>query len=57
MPFFISNTFISNPMLKLIKEHANAKQNPEAELLILDDYSRSSSTLSIEKNNGAYFKK
>ena len=44
-------------MLKLVKEHANAKQNPEAELLILDDYSRSPSTLSIEKNNGAYFKK
>ena len=57
MPFFISNTFISNPRLKLVKEHANAKQNSEAELLIFDDYSHSSSTLSTEKNNGAYFKK
>ena len=57
MSFFISNTFISNPRLKLVKEHANAKQNSEAEVLIFDDYSHFSSTLSTEKNNGAYFKK
>ena len=28
--FFISNTFISDPRLKLAKNQANAKQHPEA---------------------------
>ena len=32
--FFINNTFISNARLKLAKNQANAKQNPEAELLL-----------------------
>ena len=34
--FFISNTFISNARLKLAKNHANAKQHPEAELLLCE---------------------
>ena len=46
MPFFISNTFISNARLKLVKNQANAKQHPEAELLLFDSYSYSSSMLS-----------
>ena len=32
-PFFISNFFISNTMLKMAKNEAKAKQQPEAELL------------------------
>ena len=32
--FYISNTFISNAMLKFAKNQANAKQHPEAEHLI-----------------------
>ena len=53
---FISNTFISNTRLKLAKNQANAKQNPEAELLLFENYSHSSSTLS-SKNNRTYSKK
>ena len=34
--FFISNIFISNARLKLAKSQANAKQNPEAELLVFE---------------------
>ena len=30
--FFISNTFVSNNRLKLVKNQAKAKQQPEAEL-------------------------
>ena len=44
--FFVSNTFTSNARLKLAKNQANAKQNLEAELLTLEIYSHSSSTLS-----------
>ena len=33
---FISNTFISNVALKLAKNQANAKQHPEAELLLME---------------------
>ena len=54
--FFISSTFISNARLKLIKNQANAKQHLEAELLLFENYSHSSSTLS-SKNNRAYSKK
>ena len=43
--FFISNTFISNTRLKLAKNPADAKQNPEAELLVLENYSHSTFTL------------
>ena len=40
--FFISSTFIS-AKLKLTKNQANAKQHPEAELLLFENYSHSSS--------------
>ena len=40
--FFISNTFISNTMLKLAKNQAKFKQHPEPELLLTENYSFSS---------------
>ena len=54
--FFISKTFISNTTLRLVKNQANAKQDLEAELLLFENYSHSSYTLS-SKNNGTYSKK
>ena len=36
--FFVSNTFISNAMLKLAKNQVNARQHPEAELLLFENY-------------------
>ena len=48
--FFISNTFVSNTMLKLAKNQASAKQHPEAELLPRENYSHSSSMLSFKNN-------
>ena len=48
--FFISNTFISNARLKLAKDQANIKQHLKAELLLFENYSHSSSTLSFENN-------
>ena len=53
--FFIGNTFISNARLKLAKNQANAKQHPEAELLIIENYAHSSYT-SSSKNYGTYSK-
>ena len=53
--FFISNTFISNTRLKFAKSQAKAKQHPKAELLPLENYSHSSSSLSY-KNNRTYSK-
>ena len=53
---FISSTFISNARLKLAKNQAKAKQHPEAELLLFENYSLSSSTLSSKYNRG-YSKK
>ena len=44
--FFISNAFISNARLKLVKHQANAKQHSEAELQLFYNYSHSSTTLS-----------
>ena len=41
--------FISNARLKLAKNLANAKQDPEAELLLFENYSNSSFTLSSEQ--------
>ena len=41
--FFISNTFISNARLKLVKNQAKAKQHSAAELLPFENYSLSSS--------------
>ena len=54
--FFISNTFISNARLKLAKNQAKAKQHPEAELLLFQNYWLSSSTLSSQ-NSRRYSKK
>ena len=54
--FLISNTFISSVRLKLVKNQAYAKQHPEAELWLFENYSHSSSTLS-SKNNRTYCKK
>ena len=54
--FFVSNTFISSATLKLAKSQANIKQHHEAELLLFENYSHSSSTLS-SKNNRVYSKK
>ena len=53
---FKSSTDISNARLKLAKNHANAKENPEAELLLFENYSHSSSTLS-SNNNRTYSEK
>ena len=47
---FISNTLISNTRLKLAKNQANAKQHPEVELLLFENYSHSSSILSSKIN-------
>ena len=49
------STFISNARLKLVKNQANTKQHPEAELLLYENYSHSPSTLS-SKNNRRYSK-
>ena len=43
-------------MLKLAKNQANAKQQPETELLLFENYSHSLSTLS-SKTNKTYSKK
>ena len=40
---FITNTFTSNAKLKLAKNQAKAKQHPEIELLLLENYSLFSS--------------
>ena len=45
MFFFISSTFINNAKLKLAKNQAKAKQNPETELLLFENYSLLSSYL------------
>ena len=53
--FFIRNPFISNGKLKLAKNQANAKQHPEADLLLFENYSHSSFILS-SKNKSTYKK-
>ena len=53
--FFISNTFISNAWLKLGKHQAKAKQHPEAEQFLFENYCLSSPTLS-SKNDRRYSK-
>ena len=50
--FFISNSYVSNTRLKLAKNQANAKQHPETELLLFENYSHSSC-----KNNKTYSRK
>ena len=42
--------FISNTRLKLAKNQANAKQHRQAELLLFENYSHSSSPLSSKNN-------
>ena len=54
--FFKSNTFISNARLKLAKNQAKAKQHPEAELLLFENYLFSLSKLSY-KNKRRYSQK
>ena len=54
--FFMGKTFVSNARLKLAKNQANAKQHPQAELLLSENYSHSPSTLS-SKNIKIYSKK
>ena len=49
----MSNSFISNAKMKFAKNQAKPMQHPEAELLLLRNYSLSSSTLS-PKNNKRY---
>ena len=44
--FFVSNTFKSNARLKSAKNHAKVKQQSEAELWLIENYSLSSSALS-----------
>ena len=56
MAFLISNTFTSIVSLKLPKNQANAKQHPETELLVFENYSLSSFALS-SKSNRTYSKK
>ena len=48
--FFISTTFVGNRRPKLAKNQAKAKQHSEAELLLFENYSHSSSTLSSKTN-------
>ena len=50
---FISNIFINNARLKSAKNQAKAWQHPEAELLLFENYSHTSSSLSF-KNNRRY---
>ena len=54
--FLYKQHFYKNATLKLVKSQAKAKQHPESELLELENYLLSSSTLS-SKNNRRYFKK
>ena len=51
--FFISNALISNATKKLTKNQGKAKQHPEIELLLFENYSLFSPSLS-SKNNGRY---
>ena len=46
---FIRNTFINKARLKLAKNQTNAKQHPEAEIVLFKNYSYSSCTLSSKK--------
>ena len=48
--------FISNARVKVGKNQADVKQHPEADLLLFENYSRSSFTLP-SKNNRTYSKK
>ena len=52
----LQTVFINNTWLKLAKNQAKAKQHPEAELLLFENYSLASSMLS-SKTNMRYSKK
>ena len=54
--FTLYEFFISNARLKLEKNQVKAKQQPETELLLIENYSLSSSMLS-SKNNSRCSKK
>ena len=54
--FFYKQHFYNQHQWKLAKNQAKAKQHPEAELLLFENYSLSSSTLSF-KNKRRYSKK
>ena len=56
MLFFISNIFIGHASLKFAKNQSKSKQHPGPELLLFENYSLYSSTLSC-KNDRRYFKK
>ena len=43
---YYTRFFITNARLKLAKNQANAEQHPDAELLLFENYSLSSSTIS-----------
>ena len=51
--FFISNSFVSYVSPKLAKIQPNAKQHPEADSLLFENYLLATSTLS-SKNNRTY---
>ena len=56
MLFLMSNTFISNTRLKMEKNQANAKQHPQTEILLKENFSVSSFMLS-SKTKIRYSKK
>ena len=49
---FYKQHFYKQRQLKLAKNQANAKQHPEAKLLLFENYFHSSSTSSPKKNMG-----
>ena len=49
--FTLYEFFINNARLKLEKSQAKAKQQPETELLLIENYSLSSSMLSSKNNS------
>ena len=55
LKFFINNSFITKVRLKLVKIQVNAKQHPEADFLLFENYSHSSSMMS-SKNNKIFSK-
>ena len=50
----MSNNFINNARLKLVKHQGKAKEHPEAEFLLLENYLLISSSLSLK--NDRYLK-
>ena len=52
----MSNTFMRNARLKAAKNQTKAKQHPEPELWLFENYSLSSSTLSCKSNRWSFKK-